>query len=81
MDANSLKRLVVAALSAGALVLNKKFGLELGDAEIAAIAGIVMTFLAGSNLRAIADKKAEAAAAEVKSSSDAAATLGGKVVP
>lgn len=81
MDASSMKRLVVMGLSALAVLLNKKFGLNLGEAEVAAVAAIVVTFLAGSNLKEVANKKAEVAAAAVKSTEDAAAALGGKVVP
>jgi hypothetical protein len=79
MEPNSLKRLIVTGLSAVAIILNQKFGLNLGDAEIAALAAIIVTFLAGSNLRAMADKKAEVAAAAIDSTEKAAAVLGGEV--
>jgi len=81
MDANSLKRLVVAALSAAAVFINKKFGFALGEAEIAAIAGIVITYLAQSAVVQKAKLAGESAAAEVADANKAAEVLGGKVVP
>lgn len=72
-----LKRLLLAALSTAVVALNKKLGLNLGEAEIAAIAAIIMSALWGSNLKEAAIKKAEAAAAAVKTPEDAAAVLKG----
>ena len=70
----SLKRLVVAGLTVAFLALHKRFGIEIDATAQAAIAGIVMAFLAQSGL--VAAKKAGAeAAAKVTTLEDAAAEL------
>lgn len=77
----SVKRLGVAAASSAVIALNKRFGLGLGVEEIAALAGIAMTYLAQSAVVQKAKLAGEKAAAEIDSPAKAAEALGGKVVP
>lgn len=80
-DNPSLKRLGVTVAGSAAIALNKKFGLGLDATDIMALGGIVVTYLAQSAVVQKAKIAGESAAAAVKTSGDAAAALGGKVVP
>lgn len=75
----SLKRLGVTVAGSAAIALNKKLNLGLEANDIMALAGIVVTYIAGSNWKAVADAKGKAAADAVTNSADAAKVLGGEV--
>ena len=61
MDSAGLKRLGVTLVGAAAVVANKKWGLNLGDVEIEALAAMVLGFLAQSSWKETALDKAEKA--------------------
>jgi hypothetical protein len=75
------KRILVTLLGVGSVALNKKFGLNLGDAEIAAIASLIITFVGQSAWKEAAMAKAEVAAGNVNTLEDAAKVLGPQPVP
>lgn len=72
------KRLHVTVLGVLLVALNKKLGLELDSADLIAVGGLISAFIVQSQMGAVSKAKAagEAAAAEVKTSADAAAVLG-----
>ncbi len=71
----SLKRLLVTTAGAGAIALNKKWGLNLGDVEVEALAALVIGFLAQSAYKEAAKAKGVEAAATIKTPGDAVAVL------
>lgn len=81
MDEATIRRLVAMVLGVAVPVLNSKLGLNIDDVGIGAIASVIVSYIVGSNVKAMADSKAKAAAGAVDSPEKAAEVLGGKVVP
>jgi len=73
IDLDSLKRLLVLILGFGAMFLHNKFGIELSEADIAGLAGILITFIGQSAARSIHQDKLAAAMAAAKVDSPEAA--------
>jgi len=78
-----VRRLLMTALAAGVVALNRKFGLDLNAEEIAALAALALGYLAQSaavdraRILAAGQAAADAAAGKVETAADAAAVLKG----
>lgn len=75
MDTDSIKRLLIFVFGFGALFLHNKFGVDLSAADIAALSGILATFIAQSAARSIAADKLAQQASGVASPAAAVAIL------
>lgn len=54
----TIRRLFVTLAGSAVVVLNKKFGLNLDTTDILSIAGLVISYVTGSNLNDIVTKRA-----------------------
>lgn len=71
----STRRAAAAIVTAGLIALNNKLGLGLTEFQIGAITAIVVAYIAGSNWKAAAQAKGEAAAAAVTTMDAAVAEM------
>jgi Mg2+/Co2+ transporter CorB len=72
INSGTFRRLVVFLVSGLVLLLNKKLGLDISDAEATAFAGLVIAYIAQSALKETAVAKAAIAAGEIDSVTKAA---------
>jgi hypothetical protein len=66
MGQDSLRRVIVAAVAAAVVLLNKKLGFALGTEDVAAIAVIATGYILGSNYKAAAELQAKVAAEKIQ---------------
>ena len=79
----TFRRLVVTLATAALVALNRRLGLGMEAADVAALAGLAAAYVAQSAAKSIAEAKAagELAASRVETKADAVAVLAGEAKP